>query len=224
MYMIRIDMDTYLAASAVLVVTGIALTAVCGSNLGSLVLRESIILSNVRTNPSTSENRMLQVTNTERTVAIALHVETAGDDSTQRQEQASSMSIIGEEVRNPSGVVINKNQFNSSSNGNFNNNDENEDLFTTFKPDVQGQYTLIITNLGPLPVKVGGMFGYIPIIGNDNQLNLEPLSGIIAGVILFIVGIITLIVGAIIAVLDRISRRRILVKVKENTYQPLRME
>src|SRR4051812_9399736 len=127
MIRIRIDIDTYLAAGAVLVVTGIALTAVCGSNLGSLVLRESIILSNVRTNPSTSENRMLQVTNTERTVAIALHVETAGDDSTQRQEQASSMSIIGEEVRNPSGVVINKNQFNSSSsNGNFNNNnDEN---------------------------------------------------------------------------------------------------
>jgi hypothetical protein len=54
-----------------------------------------------------------------------LHVETAGADSTQRQEQASSMSIIGEEVRNPSGVIINKNQFNSSSsNGNFNNNND----------------------------------------------------------------------------------------------------
>jgi hypothetical protein len=222
--MIRIDVDTYVAAGAVLVVVGIALTAVYASNLGSLVLRESIILNNISINPSTSENKTLQVTNTERTVAIALHVETAvAADSTQRQEQASSMSIIREEVRNPSGVVINKNQFNSSSNGNFNNNDENEDLFTTFKPDMQGQYTLIITNFGPLPIKVGGMFGYIPIIGNDNQLNLEPLSGIIAGVILFIVGIIILLVGAIIAVLDRISRRRILVKVKENTYQPLRM-
>jgi hypothetical protein len=163
---------------------------------------------------------MLQVTNTERTVAIALHVETARTDITQRQEQASSMSIIGEEVKTPRGVVINKNQFNSSSNDNF---DENEDLFTTFKPDVQGQYTLIISNLAPLPVKVGGMFGYIPIIGNDNQLNLEPLSGIIAGVTLFTVGMITLIVGAIIAVLDRISKRRILVKVKEKTYQPLRV-
>jgi hypothetical protein len=197
---------------------------VYASNLGSLILRESIILNNIPINPSTSENKTLQVTNTERTVAIALHVETAvAADSTQRQEQASSMSIIREEVRNPSGVVINKNQFNSSSNGNFTNNDENEDLFTTFKPDMQGQYTLIITNFGPLPIKVGGMFGYIPIIGNDNQLNLEPLSGIIAGVILFIVGIIILLVGAIIAVLDRISRRRILVKVKENTYQRLRM-
>jgi hypothetical protein len=199
-------------------------SSVYASNLGSLILRESIILNNIPINPSTSENKTLQVTNTERTVAIALHVETAvAADSTQRQEQASSMSIIREEVRNPSGVVINKNQFNSSSNGNFTNNDENEDLFTTFKPDMQGQYTLIITNFGPLPIKVGGMFGYIPIIGNDNQLNLEPLSGIIAGVILFIVGIIILLVGAIIAVLDRISRRRILVKVKENTYQRLRM-
>jgi hypothetical protein len=99
---------------------------------------------------------------------------------------------------------------------------KNEDLFTIFKPDVQGQYTLIVTNLGPLPVKVGGKFGYIPIIGHDNQLNLEPLSGIIAGVILFIVEIITLIVGAMIAVLDRKSRRRILVKVKDSTNQPLR--
>jgi hypothetical protein len=209
-----------LIIGAVLVVAGIALTVVYGSSLGSLVLRESIILSNVPINPSTSENRTLQITNTEHTLAIALHGETAGSDSTQtplppQQQQASNMSIIREEIRDPSGFVVNKNQFNSrSSNDNFNNNNnnnENEDLFTTFKPDVQGRYTLIITNLGPLPVEVGGMFGYIPIIGNDNQLNLEPLNGIIAGVILFIIGIITLIVGVIIAVLDRRRRKRTLI-------------
>jgi hypothetical protein len=210
-----------LIIGAVLVVAGIALTVVYGSSLGSLVLRESIILSNVPINPSTSENTTLQITNTEHTLSIALHGETAGSDSTQtplpspQQQQASNMSIIREEIRDPSGFVVNKNQFNSrSSNDNFNNNNnnnENEDLFTTFKPDVQGRYTLIITNLGPLPVKVGGMFGYIPIIGNDNQLNLEPLNGIIAGVILFIIGIITLIAGAILAVLDRRRRKRTLI-------------
>jgi hypothetical protein len=149
-----------------------------------------------------------------------LHGETAGSDSTQtpppQQQQASYISIIREEIRDPSGFVANKNQFNSrSSNDNLNNNNnnsnENADLFTTFKPDVQGRYTLIITNLGPLPVKVGGIFGYIPIIGNDNQINLEPLNGIIAGVILFIIGIITLIVGVIIAVLDRRRRKRTLI-------------
>jgi hypothetical protein len=211
-----------LIIGAALVVAGIALTVAYGSSLASLVLRESIILSNVPINPSTSENTTLQITNTEHTLSIALHGETAGSDSTQiplppQQQQASNMSIIREEIRDPSGFVVNKNQFNSrSSNDNLNNNNnnnsnENADLFTTFKPDVQGRYTLIITNLGPLPVKVGGIFGYIPIIGNDNQLNLEPLNGIIAGAILFIIGIITLIVGAIIAILDRRRRKRTLI-------------
>jgi hypothetical protein len=51
-----------LIIGAVLVVAGIALTVVYGSSLASLVLRESIILSNVPINPSTSENRMLQIT------------------------------------------------------------------------------------------------------------------------------------------------------------------
>jgi hypothetical protein len=59
-------------------------------------------------------------------------------------------------------------------------------------------------------VNVGGISGYLPIIGNNNQVNLQPLSRIIAGVILFIVGIITLIVGAIIAVFDTRRRKRTL--------------
>lgn len=192
-----------LIAGAALVVAGIALTAVYGSNLASLVLSESIILSDAPINPSATLNRTLQVTNTERTVAIALHVESEAANTQTQQQQASNITMIGEEVRDPGGVVVNKNQFNSRSGNEGNNNNENDDLFTTFKPDTQGEYTLIITNLGSEPVKVGGIFGYIPIIGNNNQVSLQPLSGIIAGVILFIVGIITLIVGALIAVLDR---------------------
>lgn len=193
-----------LIAGAALVVAGIALTAVYGSNLASLVLSESIILSDAPINPSATLNRTLQVTNTERTVAIALHVESEAANTQTQQQQASNITMIGEEVRDPGGVVVNKNQFNSrSGNEGNNNNNENDDLFTTFKPDTQGEYTLIITNLGSEPVKVGGIFGYIPIIGNNNQVSLQPLSGIIAGVILFIVEIITLIVGALIAVLDR---------------------
>src|SRR5829696_7998541 len=194
-----------LIAGAVLVIAGIALTAVYGSNLASLVLSESVILSDVPIDPSASVNRTLEVTNTERTVAIALHGESGEADSTQtQQQQESNISIIREEIRNPSGVVINKNEFNSGSSSEDNDGDDNNDgLFTTFKPDVQGQYNLIITNLGSEPVKVRGIFGYIPIIGNNNQVNLQPLIGIIAGVILFIVGIITLIVDAIIALLDR---------------------
>jgi hypothetical protein len=147
----------------------------------------------------------LQITDTERPILIALHVDTDkdGDEIQTQSHQASNVAIIGE-VRNPGGVVINKNQFNSGSDNNKNDDDE---LFTTFKPDVQGEYTLIITNLGSNPVKVGGIFGYLPIIGNNNQVNLQPLSVIMVGIILFIVGIITLNVGTIIAVLNRRRRR-----------------
>jgi hypothetical protein len=159
-----------LIAGAVLVVTGIILTAVYGIGLAGLVLSESIILNIVSINQSASANRTLQITDTERPILIALHVDTDkdGDEIQTQSQQASNVAIIGE-VRNPGGVVINKNQFNSGSDNNKNDDDE---LFTTFKPDVQGEYTLIITNLGSNPVKVGGIFGYLPIIGNNNQVNL----------------------------------------------------
>lgn len=113
-----------LIAGAALVVAGIALTAVYGSNLASLVLSESIILSDAPINPSATLNRTLQVTNTERTVAIALHVESEAANTQTQQQQASNITMIGEEVRDPGGVVVNKNQFNSRS-GNEGNNNNN---------------------------------------------------------------------------------------------------
>ncbi len=65
------------------------------------------------------------------------------------------------------------------------------------------KYTLTITNLGRESVNVDGIFGYIPFINQNNQVNLGSLSGIIAGIILFVVGIITLIVGIVILIVDR---------------------
>jgi len=200
-----------LIAGAALVIVGITLIAIYGISLASLVLRESIILSNVPINSSASLNRTLQVTNTERTLAIALHAESGEADTIQTQrQQESNISMIGEEVRDPSRAVINKNQFNSGSD--YNKNDDR--LFTTFKPDVQGEYTLTITNLGSSTVKVGGIFGYLPIIVNNNQVNQQSLSGIIAGVILFIIGIITLLVGAIITILERRKKRTLRNRIK----------
>ena len=202
-----------LIAGAVFVVAGIALTAVYAISLAGLVLSENVILSDVSINSSASVNRTLQITNTERPISIALHIESEknGGGGTQiQQQQASNIENLQEEVRNPSGIIINKNQFNSGSgNDDDNNNNNDGGLFTTFRPDVEGEYTLTITNLGSSQVRVGGIFGYLPIIGNNNQVNLQPLSGIIAGVILFIIGIITLIVGAIIIILDRRRKKEL---------------
>ena len=204
-----------LIAGAVFVVAGIALTAVYAISLAGLVLSENVILSDVSINSSASVNRTLQITNTERPISIALHIESEKNDGggTQtQQQQASNIENLQEKVRNPSGIIINKNQFNSGSGNDDDNNNNNNDggLFTTFRPDVEGEYTLTITNLGSSPVKVGGIFGYLPILGNNNQVNLQSLGGIIAGVILFVIGIITLIVGAIIIILDRRRKKRTL--------------
>ena len=103
----------------------------------------------------------MQVTNTERPISVSVHIEC---DS----QQPSAVYSIGEEVKNPSGVVVNKNQFNTTGakcnndNDNDNDNDNNDnELFSTFQPDMQGQYTLIITNLSPDPIRIGGIFGYL---------------------------------------------------------------
>src|SRR5918912_372917 len=163
-----------LIAGGILIVIGITLTAVYGSSLAGLILNENVILGDVSINPSASVNRTLQIKNIERPISIALHIESEKDgDKTQQtqQQQASNVGIV-EEVRNPRGIVVNKNQFNNS-NGNYNDNNNNG-LFTILRPDVEGEYTLIINNLGSNPVKIGGAFGYLPIIGSNNQLNLQP--------------------------------------------------
>jgi hypothetical protein len=155
-----------LIAVPVLVVTGITLPAIYGSGgysgggFGGSGFGDNVILAGIPINPSASASRTLQVTNTENPISIAVHIECDG-------QQPSTVYAIGEEVKNPSGVVVNKNQFNTTgakcnNDNNDNNNDNDNQLFSTFQPDVQGQYTLIITNLSSDPIRIGGIFGHLP--------------------------------------------------------------
>ena len=151
-----------LIAVPVLVVTGITLPAIYGSGggFGGSGFGNNVILDGISINPSASASRTLQVTNTERPISVSVHIEC---DS----QQPSAVYSIGEEVKNPSGVVVNKNRFSTTgtkcndNNNDNNNDDDNNELFTTFQPDMQGQYTLIITNLSPDPIRIGGIFGYL---------------------------------------------------------------
>jgi uncharacterized membrane protein len=81
-------------------------------------------------------------------------------------------------------------------------------FFTTFKADVMGKYTITIYNLGNTPVSIGVLVGNLPFVGTNNQVNVNSIGGIIAGVLLIIAGIIVLIAGVIVLALDR--RRRVL--------------
>jgi hypothetical protein len=59
------------------------------------------------------------------------------------------------------------------------------DLSNQYRVNTVGKFTLTILNQGTSPVNVDGIFGYIPFVGQNNQINLSPLNGIIIGIILF---------------------------------------
>jgi len=66
-----------------------------------------------------------------------------------------------------------------------------------------GKYTLAIDNLGGRLVSVGILFGNLPFVGQNNQLNLNLFGGLVAGGILAVAGIIALIVGPVVLIVDR---------------------
>jgi hypothetical protein len=127
----------------------------------------------------------LDITNIERPVSIALHVEA---------NNSTDNPVVEQTAINPNGLIVNKNEFGEGGQC---------DIFTSFKPEVDGIYTLSLHNLGADQVKIGGMFGYLPITENSGEINLSTVTGLIAGAWVFVVGIGTLVGGTVITVLDR---------------------
>ncbi|MGA9934889.1 MAG: hypothetical protein WBP83_07170 [Nitrososphaeraceae archaeon] len=181
-----------LIVGAALFIIGIILTATYGMSIVSLTLSENIILADVSISPSKSINHTIEISDTERPVSLVLHIESELNDDT--NFQTPSEPLVEQIVINPNGFKVNQNQI--GRNG-------QSDLFTSFRPQTDGIYTLTLSNLGTDQVKVQGIFGYLPITEDDGQVNLAPFTGVLAGAALFIIGIITLIAGTIFTILDR---------------------
>jgi uncharacterized RDD family membrane protein YckC len=190
-----------LIIGAALLISGIIISAVWAGSFAVTFMRENTILSGISIKPAALVNATFQVTDTSRPVSLAIHVErnvnnTSGSgEGQERQGQQIPNNTLRETVRNPNGLIITSNGF-------------TKQFFTTFKPDVTGKYTITISNLGNTPVSIGVLIGNLPFVGANNQVNINFLGEIIAGIFLIIAGIIVLIAGVIILVLDR--RRRVL--------------
>ena len=170
-----------LIAGGALVVAGIVMSAIWAGSFAGQFLQENTIIGQTLVRPSQSINATLQVNDISRPISVALHF-----------NPESANVTLRETVTDPDGTVVNTNEF-------------VKDFFTTFKVNTMGKFTLTILNQGTSPVNVDGLFGYIPFgfVGQNNQINLSPLNGIITGIILFVVGIIALIVGIIFIIMDR---------------------
>ena len=161
-----------LIAGGVLLVTGFVLSIFSVGSFAGQFMRENIVLSQTIVRPSEPVNIILQVNDTARPVSVALH-----------SEVESANVSLRESIQDPNGRIVNTSEF-------------SKNFFTTFKPNMTGEYTLLISNLGPNDVNIDGIFGFIPFVGGDDQVNLSPLNTIITGVILFLIGIIAPITGS----------------------------
>jgi hypothetical protein len=176
-----------LIVGGVLLVTGLVLSIFSVGSFAGQFMRENIVLSKTIVSPSEPVNVKLQVNDTAHPVSVALH----------SSEVGSSNNSLRESIQDPSGRIVNTNQF-------------SEIFFTTFKPNMTGEYTLLISNLGSNPINIDGVFGFIPFTGSggNEKVNLSSFNSIVTGIILFIIGIIALIAGIIIAILDRRREKR----------------
>jgi hypothetical protein len=175
-----------LIVGAALLISGIVISVLWAGYFAGTIIRENTILSGVSIRPAGSVNASTPVIGTSRPVSLAIHLER--NISTTGGEIPNN--ILRETVRNPNGVIMTSNEF-------------TKQFFTIFKPDITGKYTVTVYNLGNSPVSIGVLAGNLPFMGANNQVSINSLSGIIAGVILTIAGIIVLIAGVIVLILDR---------------------
>ena len=133
--------------------------------------------------PSGTASANTQVNDVSRPLSLVISIEP--NHSTDQVNP-----ILRETVRNPNGEIISTNDF-------------AKQFVTTIKPDVIGKYTLTITNLGGSVVSIGILFGNLPFVGQNNQLNVNFFTGLVAGEVLAIAGIISLIAGLVVVIVDR---------------------
>jgi hypothetical protein len=175
-----------------LLISGIVASVYWAGSFASSFLRQGVILNDVAIPPSGSANNTIQVTDISHPIALQIHFESHSSNNglANTATTTNNNTSLREIVRDSTGKILSQ-------------NDLSKQFFTTFKPTFPGTYTLIISNLGSNPIKVGALFGSATFVNENNQVNINLFTGVIAGLILIVIGIITLIVGIIIVILDR---------------------
>lgn len=172
-----------LIAGGVLIASGIAISVIWAGSLGGRIMNQNTILNGVSIYPSGAANAITQVNDLSRPLSLVISIES--NDNT-----GQANPILRETVRNPNGDIISTNDF-------------AKQFVATIKPDAIGQYTLTINNLGGNFVRIGILFGNLPFVSQNSQLNVNFFAGLVIGGVLAIVGIIALIVGLVVVIVDR---------------------
>lgn len=170
-----------LIGGGALLALGIAISLIWADSLSSRIINQNTILNGVSIYPSGSANAITQVNDLSRPLSLVISLD---------HNVGQANPILRETVTNPNGDIISTKDFTNQ-------------LFTIIKPDVMGKYTLSINNLGGSLVSIGILFGNLPFVGQNNQLNVNFFAGLVTGGVLTISGIIVLIAGLVVVIVDR---------------------
>jgi hypothetical protein len=171
-----------LIVGGALLASGVVISVIWAGSLGGRNILQNTILNGVSIYPSGTATATTQVNDLSRPLSLVISIEP--------NPNTEANPTLREILRNPNGEVISTNEF-------------TKQFLTTIKPDVIGKYTLTIDNLGGSLVSVGILFGNLPFVGQNNQLNLNLFGGLVTGGILAVVGIIALIAGFVVLIVDR---------------------
>jgi hypothetical protein len=78
-----------------------------------------------------------------------------------------------------------------------------ENTVMSAQPTIPGSYRLNVTNVGQSETTVDVVFGRVPGVEQDNQVDIEAFGGVFAGLGIIIAGIIVMIAGIAIVIVDR---------------------
>jgi hypothetical protein len=78
-----------------------------------------------------------------------------------------------------------------------------ENTVMSADPTVAGTYELTVTNNGESPTSVDIVFGRLPGVEENNQVDVNIYGGIVAGIGMVAAGVIVMIAGVVVVVIDR---------------------
>jgi hypothetical protein len=133
----------------VLLISGIVVSVFWAGSFASSFLRQGLILIDVAIPPSGSANNTIQVTDINHPIALQIHFESHSSNGISVSPQNGQANTTTNNNTGLREVVV------DSTGRILSQNDLTKQSFTTFNPTVPGKYTLIISNLGSNPVKVG---------------------------------------------------------------------
>lgn len=169
-----------LIGGAALFVIGVVVGMVWAIPIAEEIQRDTVTIPRLELEVGQSVERVLEVTDTSRPLSVIM--------SSTDADVPLALTLFS-----PDGETLLDSNF-------------TENTVMSAEPAAAGDYTLRVMNLGQSSTSVDVIFGHLPGVGQNNQVDFETFGGMLVGIGIIIAGIIVMVAGVAIIIVDR--RRR----------------